>query len=239
MKNNIKLIFLLFFALLFGCKIQKQSNAAKKLTYDLIKTNTIDFSYYYARAIMSIKTSSNDYSANGRITIYKDSLIKVSAYSNFGLPIFNAYINPKNFIIKSLIFGNNQLDYDSLQTLIGLDLKYKMLQNALVDNIFTYPDSVSLSKYQLIKNDTAFILSYKFKKPHSVYTLLRNDIHFKNYRINKILIWDFTKQNAELYITYSNFKTINNLNIPTKINLTYINFDTLKVKITVNKLIIK
>ncbi len=169
----------------------------------------------------------------GKLSILDDSLIKLKIFNNFGLPILSVNITQDSIKLSSIFTSLNNFNYKQLYSNFGLQLNYTSLKNLLLGNYFLYHSS-NLNNFSVTQEDT--IISLIFRKPLPQNNLLseyRQKLSFstKNFKLLNNHIWDFTVNNSELNISYSNFKFFNNILIPSQLKISLIQNDTLSLSI--------
>ncbi len=210
---------------------------------NLIQSSNLQFNTLKLKYSAVYIDANNEKSFSGYIKIHHDSIIKISVKSAF-VNLANIYLSKDTIQIHSLFFENQGYNYKTFSKEYGVNLTYNILENMLVGNIFTYPPDTKLDNYKISLTDTLITLTYRKPAPQNIMlSSVRDQIIFSK-TINKIVkhnIWDFNNSLIELYITYSEFRSvINAQKIPSKIDLQLINnSDTLKLFVNYNKISIQ
>ena len=249
MKTLIKYLFFLTFISisLQSCFISKIHKGKKILLdsttiYNTVQNSNLKFKSLKAKYSAQLFNGNNEQTIGGFIKIYHDSIIKVTVKSAF-VNLANIHIRKDTIEIHSLFFQNQGYNYNEISNIYGINANYNLLENLLIDNLFTYPHGTKLYQYNISVTDSFITLTYRIPAPqNNLLSIYRDQIIFSTLhkKIIKHNIWDFSKSNIELYIIYSNFILINNQKIPSLLNLHLVNNDdTLKLLVNYEKISIQ
>ena len=210
-----KFLYLLLFILVFSsCKSHKLISNGKTSnlsTHKLLKRidkNRFEATTFESRFNVQYKDQYQNFNGNGKIRIFKDSIIWGSI--NFmGIPVVKFYLTPSsvqyyNKIEKKYYSG----DYSKIREILGADLDFYHLQNLLVgDPLFPVSD---LKDYQLNIAPTF----YRLQNPQEILTELDFSPSYKV--VSEKIIPNNTDK---LIVRYSDFEAIKNNILPKKIRI--------------------
>lgn len=219
-------VIVLCLALLSACKTKKgiikskeelkplvDLHAAPKIYYQQ-QENELKFSWFSAKADVTVIVDGQSQNFNAVVRIRKDSAIWISINPALGIEVARALITKDSIKVMNRL-NNTYLadDIRNIASFIKADLDYETLQNLLLGNSFDYYNDDRLKTS--IENDNYLLSSYRKRKlkniinnPSSsqdpIQSIWIEPTHFK---VVRLLLNEFTTQ-RELDAYYKGFKQI-------------------------------
>lgn len=117
----------------------KHVRSAKRL-YKRVETESLKYSTLLIRFSTEIEEGDESRSFNGSLRIKKDSIVWVSVRPALGIEAVRVKCTPDSvYYMNKLNHTYFAGDYSYLSEALMLDLDYTLLENLLVNQIFTYP----------------------------------------------------------------------------------------------------
>jgi hypothetical protein len=211
--------------------------------YSKLKQSEFEFDWLSMKfsAGYSDKKSSAD--LNGQIRIRKDSMIWITATPALGLEMFRMVITTDsvkylNRMSKEYFAG----DYALVNRFLQIDVDFDMLQSIITGNDFqfyetnTFRASIDNLNYKLSTTGRRKIRKEAEDYNNDPVVLLQNIwLDPSSYKIKKIDLKEYMKDNRKLTATYGDFQALNDQIYPTEIRFEITAEETFKVKINYEK----
>ncbi len=185
--------------------------------FNNLHKNELQYKWLSAKFFATIEFNDKKSSFNGILRILNDSIIWVSVTPALGIEAARLYITHDsvktiNRIDKTFI----KSDYDFINTWLGTDFDFEMVESLLTGNDFTYYDNdkfkarIDNREYNLTTFNRMKIKKYVRKSKENLRVLLQ-DIWLdpETFKITRTNVREI-KDNRKLNVTYSDFRGINN-----------------------------
>jgi len=210
----------LFMVIAFtGCKSRKKAQttgdtnqageAAILSKADVFNNLTKDWTYYSAKSKVAVEGKGIDKTVDLTLKMKKDEIIWASV-GMFGFEGARIFMQADSItIINKLDKSFSKLGWKEIETYTGTALTLKDVQAILIANpIFT--------DYKAYKNDTSNATFFVKKSDSATYELTSNNLFTEI--VKTFLVGQ--KSGKHLTINYSDYKTAEQKNVPTKIKMT-------------------
>ena len=228
-----KFSYFLFFPVMFifSCKTSTVVINKKEIKtisasnlFDSLVVNYANFSTFQTKMKLSVKADKKSNSLMGILRMSKDSMIWMSLNPGFGIEVARTKMNNDSIVFldrfnKSYYNG----DYNNINTLLGVDLDYKLIQSIFLNTLYFYgcTDSSGFPKDLIIKKDKngkeiemINISKRKIKRSDNSDELppiyQRVKIDNTNLKVKELIFKDF-KEDKTLNIEYLNYVYIDSI----------------------------
>lgn len=201
-----------------GCKSRKKgqkTDATNQVTGNIILSKmevfnnlTKDWKYYSAKSKVAVEGKGIDKTVDVTLKMKKDEIIWASV-GMFGFEGARIFMEPDSItIINKLDKTFSRLGWKQIETYTGTALTLKDVQAILISNpVFT--------DYKDYKNDTSNATFFVRKSDSAAYELTSNNVFTEI--VKTFLVGQ--KSGKHLTINYSDYKNIEQRNIPSKISM--------------------
>lgn len=236
-------LFLYLFMILFiitSCKTSEKSYIKPKTISEFaskeerIIANIINLKPIFANFSSKLDIRSKGINLTGNLRMANDSLIWISI-SKFGFEIARIKLARDSvFFINKLYSEGFEGDYSFISRILGFNVNYDIIQSYLLATDF---ENYDMKNYQIQFSNNLTII--KFENRKSKDNTLPNISQYMFYnqnenRIEKNLLEVLNSLN-KLYVEYSNYIVINEVNLPTQYNINIPNFLNQEIIISSSK----
>ncbi len=217
---SVLLLFSFFSCNLFKKNIKNKENTDKKEIAEIqkkISDNNLQFKTFTATFSGSYKDNKQQLPLKGIMKIKKDSVIWLTIRPFLGIEIARILLTTDSIKyidkIKNQYFEEN---YNYLNKKFGFNISYKLIEALFTNKLVTYPAEEKLINYELEINETNFILRNEKNENGKIFIHILSGN--KKYKLieNRLFLKDKSKS---ISVYYKNFKTINEKQFPSEINI--------------------
>lgn len=214
--------------------------------YKKLQENEFQFEWLSLKFDASYTEKKNSTDFKGQIRIRKDSLIWITVTPALGIEMFrmeitNDSVKYFNRLKKDYFAG----DFALVSRFLQIDVDYDMLQSIILGNDFQFYEnnnfraSIDNFDYKLSTTDRRKIRKEAETASSDPVVLLQNIwLDPDSYKIKKIDLKEYMKDNRKLEAYYGDFQALNNQIYPSTVNYNIFTDDVLKVRLTYNKVTI-
>ena len=230
MKNkSLTLVLVILMILASSCHTLKPFTTAvsekETAALKVIKLSQISARRLKENYIVHADYQDNTFVAAGIIDCPSNSRAKITATSNFGLPLARITITTDSAFVHSMLFEDYSVRNSSLLRGTGFSISPATLKDILLGNLIFVSDTISLDNYNLsLQNDSVVILQFRIPFRHNASISSFNNTVAFSLNLNKVISNSFwlSKNETQIIIKYLDFSTVNNKKIPNKIDFTIV-----------------
>ena len=242
---------LVILVLLAGCRAARPvvkaplKEEGPDFLYTKLKEHELKFDWLSLKFDASYKEKRNTTDFKGQIRIRKDSLIWLTITPAMGIEMIRMVITTDsvkyvNRFKKEYFTG----DYKLVSSFLQINVDFDMLQSILLGNDFQFYEnnsfraSIDNLEYKLSTTDRRKIRKVAEASSDDAVVLLQNIwLDSDSFKIKKIDLKEYEKDNRKLEAMYGGFTAFDNQIYPATVNYNIIADNTLKVHISYNKVI--
>jgi hypothetical protein len=211
--------------------------------YSKLKESELTFDWLSLKFDASYTEKKNSTDFKGQIRIRKDSMIWITVTPALGIEMFRMVMTTDsvkyfNRLKKDYFIG----DYELVSRFLQIHVDFDMLQAIILGNDFQFYEtnkfraSIDNFDYKLSTTDRRKIRKTAEDAGDDAVVLLQ-DIWLDpgSYKIKKIDLKEYLKDNRKLDANYSDFLALENQIYPSTINFNIMAEDILKIRINYNK----
>ena len=211
--------------------------------YSRLKENELRFEWLSAKFDASYIQKRNSTDFKGQVRIRKDSMIWVSITPALGIELFRMVITSDsvkyvNRFKKEYFVG----DYALVSRFLQIHIDFDILQSLILGNDFQFYEtnsfraSIDQRNYKLSTTGRRKIRKVAGEANAEPIVLLQNIwLDAESFKIKKIDVKEYLKDNRKLSATYSEFQTIENQRYPSTLKYDIQAEDLIKIKINYSK----
>jgi hypothetical protein len=211
--------------------------------YSRLKDNELRFDWLSAKFDASYSGKKNSSSFKGQVRVRKDSLIWVSITPALGIELFRMIITSDsvkyvNRFNKEYFLG----DYALVSRFLQIHIDFDILQSLILGNDFQFYESNSFRasidnlNYKLSTTGRRKIRKEAEDANADPIVLLQNIwLDPESFKIKKVDVKEYLKDNRKLSATYSDFLGLDNQLYPSALNFDIQAEDMINIKINYSK----
>jgi len=211
--------------------------------YSKLKENELRFDWLSAKFDASYIEKRNSTDFKGQVRVRKDSLIWVSITPALGIELFRMIITTDS--VKYINRFNKEYflgDYALVSRFLQIHIDFDILQSLLLGNDFQFYEtnsfraSIDNRNYKLSTTGRRKIRKEAEVASTDPIVLLQNIwLDSESFKIKKIDVKEYLKDNRKLSATYGDFQGIENQLYPTALKFDIQAEDMIKIKINYSK----
>ena len=251
MNKNLKGIILLCAAvlLLSACKSTRPlikaplKEEGPEYLYEKLKESELHFDWLTLKFDASYTQKRNTTDFKGQIRIRKDSLIWITVTPALGIEMFrmvitNDSVKYVNRLNKDYFVG----DFELVSRFMQIHIDFDMLQSVILGNDFQFYEtnsfraSIDNLEYKLSTTDRRKVRKEAEDASTDPVVLLQNIwLDPESFKIVKIDLKEYMKDNRKLEAAYSDFLPVESQKYPSTLKFNIMADDILKISINYNK----
>lgn len=212
--------------------------------YNKLQDNELHFDWLVAKFDASYTHKRNSNSFKGQVRVRKDSLIWVSITPALGIELFRMIIT--NDSVKYINRFNKEYflgDYALVSRFLQIHIDFDILQSLILGNDFQFYEtnsfrgSIDNQNYKLSTTGRRKIRKEAEDASNDPIVLLQNIwLDPTSFKITKVDVKEYLKDNRKLSATYSDFVPLDNQLYPSALKFDIQGEDMIKIKINYNKM---
>lgn len=211
--------------------------------YNKLQANELHFDWLSAKFDANYSHKRNSNSFKGMVRIRQDSLIWVSITPALGIEMFRMVITPDsikyvNRFDKEYFVG----DYDLVSKFLQIHIDFDILQALLLGNDFQFYEnnsfrgSIENQEYKLSTTGRHKIVKEAEDNTTEPIVLLQNIwLNPESFKITKVDVKEYMKDNRKLTATYGDFMPIGNQLYPSVLKFDIQGDDAIKISINYSR----
>lgn len=211
--------------------------------YSKLKDHELSFDWISAKFDASYTEKRNSNSFKGQVRVRQDSLIWISISPALGIEMFRMIITPDS--VKYVNRFNKEYfvgDYNLVSKFLQIHIDFDILQALLLGNDFQFYEtnsfrgSIDNQEYKLSTTGRRKIRKEAEDNSTDPVVLLQNIwLNPESFKITKVDVKEYLKENRKLTATYSYFIPVESQLFPSKLHFDIQAENLIKIKIDYSK----